>query len=268
MLLSRWLPLISGVMRYFSLYSHTANLSSSRLHIRQEVCRGGGWSGALNLVQFGHAARSTFKHFKRHAVQQRCRGSRVLVSWLCRMKLGRKITNKSKLNVSVAALHLFGLTSWFGLGPVQTTVFGFFFENAHVLHLFGQPSIRILKPHFFENGSQGWEIRKRIPPVLMCTANPHTSHNNNNNGGLHVRVRAAEDIEPFLQLTRLVVESELQQQFDLINCPHKRFWFPYTSHFHLLAVFSFSVNCLFTVWKLNAHAPCLLLRFWWMSSAT
>ena len=129
MLLSRWLPLISGVMRYFSLYSHTANLSSSRLHIRQEVCRGGGWSGALNLVQFGHAARSTFKHFKRHAVQQRCRGSRVLVSWLCRMKLGRKITNKSKLNVSVAALHLFGLTSWFGLGPVQTTVFVFFFRK-------------------------------------------------------------------------------------------------------------------------------------------
>ena len=79
------------------------------------------------------------------------------------------------------------------------------------------------------------------------TQSPHpaTSHNNNN-GGLHARVHAAEDIEPFLQLTLLVVECESQQQFDLIIGPHKRFWFPCTSHFrHLLAVFGFSVYCLF-----------------------
>ena len=93
-------------------------------------------------------------------------------------------------------------------------------------------------------------------------------NNNNNNGSLHVRVRATEDIEPFLQLTCLVVECESQQQFGLITGPHRRFWFPCTSHFHLLlVVFGFSVYCLFTERKLNVHAQCLL-RFWWMSSAT
>ena len=51
--------------------------------------------------------------------------------------------------------------------------------------------------------------------------------------------------------------------------PHERFWFPCTSHIHLLlAVFGFYVYCLFVYSKLNAHAPSLLLRFWWMSSAT
>ena len=46
-------------------------------------------------------------------------------------------------------------------------------------------------------------------------------------------------------LTRLVVECESQQQFDLIISPHKRFWFPCTSHFRLLVMFSFSFYCLF-----------------------
>ena len=50
----------------------------------------------------------------------------------------------------------------------------------------------------------------------------------------------------FLFLTHFVVESVSQQQFDLIIAPHKRFWCPCTSHFHLLlVVFSFSVYCLF-----------------------
>ena len=117
-------------------------------------------------------------------------------------------------------------------GPVQTTTL--FCENTRVLHRFGRPSIRILKTqrlkmHLFENGSQGGEIQKRSPPVFMWTANPLTFHpamsynNNNNNGGLHARVRAAENIEPFLQLARLVVECESQQQFNLINSPHKQF---------------------------------------------
>ena len=48
----------------------------------------------------------------------------------------------------------------------------------------------------------------------------------------------------FLQCTRLVVECESQQQFDLIIDPHKRFWFPWTSHFHRLLVFGFSFYCL------------------------
>ena len=86
-------------------------------------------------------------------------------------------------------------------------------------------------------------------PLTSCPwpLNPATSHNNNkNNDGLHACVRTAEDIEPFLQLTCLVVECESQQQFVLSNGPHKRFWFLCTSHFHLfLVVFGFSVYCLF-----------------------
>ena len=103
------------------------------------------------------------------------------------------------------------------------------------------------KRTFFENGSQGGRRIWILSTTITPSPRPSTSHNNNNNnGGLHGRVRAAEDIEPFLQLTRLVVECESQQQFDLIIGPHKRFWFPCTRRFHLLlAVFSFSVYCLF-----------------------
>ena len=44
------------------------------------------------------------------------------------------------------------------------------------------PSTRILKTqrlktHFLETGSQGGEIRKRSPPVLVWTVNPHTFRN-------------------------------------------------------------------------------------------
>ena len=57
-----------------------------------------------------------------------------------------------------------------------------FCENAHVLHCSGRPPTRILKTqclktHFFENGSQGGEIRKRSPPIFMWMANPHTFQN-------------------------------------------------------------------------------------------
>ena len=111
----------------------------------------------------------------------------------------------------------------------------------------------------FKKRVSGWRNPKTQPSRFSCgrririlsktmTPWPHpvTSHNNNNNnGGLHAHVRAAEDIEPFLRLTRLVVECEWQQQFGLINGPHKRFWFPSTRHFHLLVVFGFSVYCLF-----------------------
>ena len=165
---------------------------------------------------------------------------------------------------------------------VQTRML--FCENAHVLHRFGRPSTRILKTqrlktHFFENGSQGGKIKNAALPFSCgqrihifsktMTPSPHpstsyhrplkpaTSHNNNNNnnGGLHAHVHAAEDIEPFLQLTLLVVECELQQQFDLINGPHKRFWFPCNSHFHLLFVFSFSTYSLF-VYSAQAYCAC------------
>ena len=47
-----------------------------------------------------------------------------------------------------------------------------------------------------------------------------------------------------LQLTPLVVECESQQHFNLINSPHKGFWIPCNSYFHLV-VFGFSIYCLF-----------------------
>ena len=74
----------------------------------------------------------------------------------------------------------------------------------------------------------------------------------------------------FLQLTCIVFECESQQQFDLIIASHKQFWFPCTSHFHLplLCSVSPSTVCLHTARKLNAHAPPLLLCFWWISSTT
>ena len=126
-----------------------------------------------------------------------------------------------------------------------------------------------------ENAALPFSCGQRICILSPSTSslwplNPVTSHNNNNNGGLHACVCAAEDIEPFLQLTCLVVECELQQQFDLIIGPHKRFWFPCISHFlPLVVVFGFSVYCLF-VYNVQALWACsvCLLRFWWISSAT
>ena len=59
----------------------------------------------------------------------------------------------------------------------------------------------------------------------------------------------------FLQLTRLVVGCQSQQQFHLINGPHKQFWFPCTSHFHLLIVSGFSFYCLF-VYSAQAFCAC------------
>ena len=86
------------------------------------------------------------------------------------------------------------------------------------------------------------------------TPSPHPSTSEPTSGGLHARVHAAEDIGPFLQLNRLVVECESQQRFDRITGPDKRFWFPCTSHIHLLhVVFGFSVYCLFVY---RAQALC------------
>ena len=114
----------------------------------------------------------------------------------------------------------------------------------------------------FSSGQQIWILSKTMSPSphpstsCLWPLNPATSHNNNNNnGGLRARVCATEDIEPFLQLTRLIVECESQQQFDLITGPHKRFWFPCTSHCHLHVVFGFSVYCLF-VYSAQAYSIC------------
>ena len=60
----------------------------------------------------------------------------------------------------------------------------------------------------FWNWVSWWRIRKRCPCVFVWMANPHTFRND----------------DAILQLTRLVVKCESQQQFDLINGPHKWFW--------------------------------------------
>ena len=96
----------------------------------------------------------------------------------------------------------------------------------------------------------GTQFQKSAFSGSVCTV---SQNDNNNNGRLHACVHAAEDIEPFLQLTHLVVECESQQQFDLIIGRHKRFWFPCTRRCRLLLlVFGFSVYCLF-VYKVQAY---------------
>ena len=75
----------------------------------------------------------------------------------------------------------------------------------------------------------------------------------------------------FLQLTRLVVEYESQQQFNFIIGPHKRFWFPCSGHFlssSCCVWFLLLLSVCLSVHKLYAHALSLLLRFWLISSAT
>ena len=156
--------------------------------------------------------------------------------------ISHNIKAPSRRQRSFARTHTFWFWSIVHTDPENAVP-----ENA----LFLKTGLRVEKS---ENAALlfSWGLSNMMTPSprpstsCLWPLNPTTSHNNNNNGGLHARVRAAEDIEPFLQLTRLVVECESQQQFDLITGPHKRFWFPCTSHFHLLlVVFGFSVYCLF-----------------------
>ena len=69
-------------------------------------------------------------------------------------------------------------------------------------------------------------------------------------------------LQKILSLTCLVVKCKSQQQFDLITGPHKRFWFPCTSHFHLLLlVFSFSFYCLCVYSFGEFQAPSISLEY-------
>ena len=93
-----------------------------------------------------------------------------------------------------------------------------------------------------------WRHRPAPRLVAFDLWTPTTSHNSTttNNSGLRARVVLQKILSPSCNL------------LDLITGPHKRLWFTCTSHFHLFHV----------VHKLNVHAPCLLLHFWRMSSAT
>ena len=78
--------------------------------------------------------------------------------------------------------------------------------------------------------------------------NPAMSHNNNN-GGLHVCVRTAEDIEP-IRVTRRKSSAPLR-----LHWAKKDYGWP-TSHFHLLLVlFGFSFCCL-SVYSAKACCTC------------
>ena len=69
-------------------------------------------------------------------------------------------------------------------------------------------------------------------------------------------------LQKILSLTCLVVKCKSQQQFDLITGPHKRFWFPCTSHFRLLfLVFSFSFYCLCVYSFGEFQAPSISLEY-------
>ena len=123
-------------------------------------------------------------------------------------------------------------------------------RNAHALHRFGRLSTRILKTqrlktHFIDNGSQGGEIQKRSPPVVMWTANLHTFRNND-------AIAPPLDLLNLWTLRRLITTTTTLAIFI----------------FFLLCSVSPSTVCLFTACKLNAHVLCLPLHFWWMSSTT
>ena len=79
-------------------------------------------------------------------------------------------------------------------------------------------------------------------PCRLRPVNPTTSHNNknNNDGGLHAFVYAADGIEPIM-VTRAKYFAPLPL------CWAKKDYGQLTSHFHFLlhVVFSFSSNCLF-----------------------
>ena len=133
--------------------------------------------------------------------------------------------------------------------------------NAHVLHRFG----------LFWNLVSGWKnvktppLRSRVDSESTYFAyrwchfsaprplNPATSHNNNNNGGLHACVGAAEDIEPF----RVTTIVPLLLHWAKKNDNHQLAIFI----FFLSCSVSSSTVCLYTVHKLHAHAPSLLLCF-------
>ena len=131
----------------------------------------------------------------------------------------------------------------------------------------------------FWNLVSGWKNLQTLPPVafscgqricILCVSvtpsptsiqplNPATSRNNNNNyGGLHACVRAAEDTEPTSPCSRVWVAAA-----DSGFLAQAIFVF-----FFLLCSVSSSTVCLNTEWKLYAHAPSLLLCFWWISSTT
>ena len=73
-------------------------------------------------------------------------------------------------------------------------------------------------------------------------------------GRLSIRILKTVRENALFLKTGLRVEKS-QQQLDLINGPHKRLWFPCTSHFHLLLVFGFSVYCRF-VYSVLAYCAC------------
>ena len=96
-----------------------------------------------------------------------------------------------------------------------------------------------------------WRHRPTPRPLY-----PTTSHNNNNNnGGLHACVRLSEDIEP-IRVIRSKYSAALLLRWATKGLRKTDF------------VFCFFFHCLYTARKLYAHAPSLLLRFWWLSSAT
>ena len=97
-------------------------------------------------------------------------------------------------------------------------------------------------------------VRMMMPSPQPSTSGlrpltPAKSHYNNNNGGLHACVCAAEDIEP-IRVTRAKYSAPLP-----LRLAKKEYGQP-ASHFHLLlAVFGFSFYCLF-VYSVQALCAC------------
>ena len=112
----------------------------------------------------------------------------------------------------------------------------------------------------FWNLVSGW---KHSSGGWICIINlSHNNDDNNNNGGLHACVGAAEDIEP-IRVTRTKYSAALPRRW-----AEKVLWTTDEPFSSSTCCVSPSTVCLSTALKLYALAPSLLLRFWWISSAT
>ena len=157
--------------------------------------------------------------------------------------------------------------------------------NAHVLHNFGRSSKWILLTHFFETWSQGGNILKCRPCILMWTANLHSlcwhhrptpqplAFNLLTPQRLIITTTTMADYMFVFGLQKILSLSELLGQNILLLCHYvewKRIMDNRIRHivFFFLCSVSPSTVSLCTAHKLYAHPPSLLLWFGWISRAT
>ena len=125
---------------------------------------------------------------------------------------------------------------------------------------FLKPGLRVEKS---EDNALAFSCRRQIQPTARPLASDLWTDRRQQQWRTSACDRATEDIEPFLQLTHLVVECESQQQFDpiMVHTNDSGFLALTILVFFFLCSVSPSTVCLFTAHKLYVHAPSRLLHF-------